>query len=46
MDGYREMLAKAFKAKNPDLKSEQLTEVTQRTLDRLVFICFFGDKLF
>jgi len=45
LDEYRETLAKAFKAKNPGLNSEQLTEVTQRTLDRLVFIRFLEDKL-
>lgn len=44
LDGYREMLAKAFKSKNPNLNSEQLTEVTQRTIDRLVFIRFLEDK--
>jgi type I restriction-modification system DNA methylase subunit len=45
LDEYREALAKAFKAKNPDLNGAQLTEVTQRTLDRLVFIRFLEDKL-
>lgn len=44
LDNYRELLAKAFKAKNPDLNSEQLTEVTQRTLDRLVLMRFLEDK--
>lgn len=44
LDGYRAMLARAFKSKNPKLDSEQLTEITQRTLDRLVFIRFLEDK--
>ncbi len=44
LDGYREMLARAFKSKNPDLNGEQLTEITQRTIDRLVFIRFLEDK--
>ena len=38
------MLARAFKSKNPNLNSEQLTEITQRTIDRLVFIRFLEDK--
>jgi type I restriction-modification system DNA methylase subunit len=45
LDEYREILAKAFKLENPDLNGEQLTEITQRTLDRLVFIRFLEDKL-
>ncbi len=45
LDGYRQALAKAFKRENPDLESETLTEITQRTLDRLVFMRFFEDKL-
>ena len=45
LDEYRETLAKAFKTKNLNLNSEQLTEVTQRTLDRLIFIRFLEDKL-
>jgi type I restriction-modification system DNA methylase subunit len=45
LDGYREILAKAFKVKNPNLNGVQLTEITQRTLDRLVFIRFLEDKL-
>jgi adenine-specific DNA-methyltransferase len=44
LDTYREMLARAFKTKNSDLNSEQLTEVTQRTIDRLVFMRFLEDK--
>jgi hypothetical protein len=44
LDEYRTDLAKAFKSKNPKLGSEQLTEATQRALDRLVFIRFLEDK--
>ena len=44
LDGYRQKLAKAFKDANPDLDGETLTEVTQRTLDRLVFTRFLEDK--
>ncbi|MDQ6826119.1 MAG: N-6 DNA methylase, partial [Candidatus Eremiobacteraeota bacterium] len=44
LDGYRQKLAQAFKKKDPDLNSELLTEVTQRTLDRLVFTRFLEDK--
>ncbi len=35
LDEYREELARAFKRKNPELDGDALTEVTQRTLDRL-----------
>ncbi len=45
LDEYREELARAFKRSNPELESEALTEVTQRTLDRLVFMRFLEDKL-
>jgi len=44
LDGYREKLAQAFKKKNPELDGNLLTEVTQRTLDRLVFTRFLEDK--
>ena len=44
LDEHRTDLAKAFKKYNPKLDSEQLTEATQRTLDRLVFIRFLEDK--
>ena len=44
LDRYEE-LAGAFKRANPQLDSVQLTEVTQRTLDRLVFMRFLEDKL-
>ncbi len=45
LDDYREELARSFKLRNPHLESEDLTEITQRTLDRLVFIRFLEDKL-
>ena len=45
LDGYRDELARSFKNHNPHLNSEELTEVTQRTLDRLVFMRFLEDKL-
>ncbi|MGH9802883.1 MAG: Eco57I restriction-modification methylase domain-containing protein [Blastocatellia bacterium] len=45
LDEYREQLARAFKTDNPDLDSASLTEATQRTLDRLVFMRFLEDKL-
>jgi Alw26I/Eco31I/Esp3I family type II restriction m6 adenine DNA methyltransferase len=45
LDSYRDVLAKNFKNHNPELDAETLTEVTQRTLDRLVFLRFLEDKL-
>lgn len=45
LDGYREQLARAFKQGNAQLDGAQLTEATQRTLDRLVFMRFLEDKL-
>jgi hypothetical protein len=45
LDGYREALARMFKQCNPRLDGEDLTEATQRTLDRLVFMRFLEDKL-
>ena len=45
LDEYRETLARAYKRDNQDLDGEQLTEVVQRTLDRLVFLRFLEDKL-
>lgn len=45
LDRYREALAGAFKGANPNLNSIELTEVTQRALDRLVFMRFLEDKL-
>jgi len=38
LDEYRIDLAKAFKQQNPRLDSPTLTELAQRTLDRLVFL--------
>jgi type I restriction-modification system DNA methylase subunit len=45
LDAHRDTLAHIFKNGNPKLDGEALTEVTQRTLDRLVFIRFLEDKL-
>ena len=45
LDDFRSDLAKSFKRCNPRLDSEELTETTQRTLDRLVFMRFLEDKL-
>ena len=45
LDAHRETLARIFKNSNPKLDGESLTEATQRTLDRLVFIRFLEDKL-
>jgi type I restriction-modification system DNA methylase subunit len=44
LDGYREILAKAFKKTNEALQGDELTEAVQRTIDRLVFIRFLEDK--
>ncbi len=40
----RAALARSFKNNNPELDGEKLTELTQRTLDRLVFLRFLEDK--
>ncbi len=45
LDELRDELARSFKNKNPQLTGEDLTEATQRTLDRLVFMRFLEDKL-
>ena len=45
LDAHRDTLAHNFKNGNPWLDGETLTEITQRTLDRLVFIRFLEDKL-
>lgn len=45
LDEIRITLAKIFKKNNQELQSEELTEATQRTIDRLVFIRFLEDKL-
>jgi hypothetical protein len=44
LDEYRTALARGFKNKNSALDGETLTELVQRTLDRLVFIRFLEDK--
>lgn len=44
LEKVREILAKAFKKSNPPLDSEELTEATQKTIDRLVFFRFLTDK--
>lgn len=44
LDEYRAELARNFKTQNPHLDSETLTELAQRTLDRLVFLRFLEDK--
>jgi adenine-specific DNA-methyltransferase len=45
LDEYRAQLARSFKNRNPQLGGAELTEVTQRALDRLVFMRFLEDKL-
>ncbi|RQR43018.1 hypothetical protein DIE21_36180 [Burkholderia sp. Bp9140] len=45
LDGYRSELANSFHQKNPALDGSMLTEIVQRTLDRLVFVRFLEDKL-
>ncbi|HEX8650832.1 MAG TPA: TaqI-like C-terminal specificity domain-containing protein [Pyrinomonadaceae bacterium] len=45
LDELRDELAHSFKNRNPHLDGEDLTEATQRTLDRLVFMRFLEDKL-
>jgi type I restriction-modification system DNA methylase subunit len=45
LDEHRDTLARTFKARNQQLDGETLTEITQRTLDRLVFMRFLEDKL-
>ena len=45
LDEYRNALAHAFKNGNPELDHWALTEIVQRTIDRLVFIRFLEDKL-
>jgi hypothetical protein len=44
LDKHRGDLARTFKNRNPKLDSETLTELAQRTLDRLVFLRFLEDK--
>ena len=45
LDEYRDTLARAFKNHNPRLDGDTLTELTQRTIDRIVFMRFIEDKL-
>lgn len=45
LDTYRDSLARGFKNNNPNLDGDMLTEMTQRTIDRLVFMRFIEDKL-
>ncbi|MCP9496833.1 MAG: N-6 DNA methylase [Pyrinomonadaceae bacterium MAG19_C2-C3] len=45
LDELRGELARSFKNRNPQLDGEDLTEATQRTIDRLVFMRFLEDKL-
>jgi type I restriction-modification system DNA methylase subunit len=44
LDEHRYALARNFKSNNPTLDGETLTELVQRTLDRLVFLRFLEDK--
>jgi adenine-specific DNA-methyltransferase len=44
IDSLRFDLASGFVAKNPNISSTELTEATQKTIDRLVFIRFLEDK--
>ncbi|MBM4033564.1 MAG: endonuclease [Planctomycetes bacterium] len=44
LDDHRSTLARTLKNQNPKLDSETLTELAQRTLDRLVFLRFLEDK--
>jgi type I restriction-modification system DNA methylase subunit len=45
LDGYRETLSKSLKSHNLELDGPVLTEISQRILDRLVFLRFLEDKL-
>lgn len=44
IDEIRKNLAVAFYQNNPSLEDYELTEATQRTIDRLVFMRFLEDK--
>lgn len=44
LEGHRKLLARIFKKADASLDSETLTEIVQRTLDRLVFLRFLEDK--
>lgn len=45
LEEHREALAKIFKKAKATFDSETLTEITQRTIDRLVFLRFLEDKV-
>lgn len=45
LDGWRLKLARTLKTENKWLDGETLTEITQRILDRLIFLRFLEDKL-
>jgi adenine-specific DNA-methyltransferase len=45
LDNYRATLARSFHRMNPAMDGGTLTEITQRVLDRLIFIRFLEDKL-
>jgi adenine-specific DNA-methyltransferase len=45
MERWRETLAKSLKRTNNRLDGEQLTAITQRVLDRLIFLRFLQDRL-
>lgn len=45
MERWRETLAKSLKRTNQDLSGEELTSITQRILDRLIFLRFLEDRL-
>lgn len=45
IDDIRLKMAQAFYINNPTLTSYELTEATQRTIDRLVFMRFLEDKV-
>ncbi len=44
IDDLRLEFARGFIKQNPELSSEELTEATQKVIDRLVFIRFLEDK--
>ena len=45
LEAWRGELAVAFRRARPSLSADDLTEATQRALDRLVFLRFLEDKL-
>lgn len=44
LDEHRDSLARSLKLRNPALDGDMLTEITQRVLDRLVFLRFLEDR--